>query len=144
MAAGATRNAEAILAASRPSTVWSISGVRAPASIAGCAQTNISFSRSSGKPPASSPSPNPDSACRRRAARRPVERRGQVGHVEDDETAELLLGVGVRPVLDGPLAVAEAQRRAGRRRLQSAAAGVMAGILQGVGVRLPGTPVGAL
>ena len=46
--AGATRKAEAIVAASKPSTVCRISGARMPASIAGCAQANISASRSSG------------------------------------------------------------------------------------------------
>ena len=48
IAAGDTRNAEAIVAASRPSTACSISGARTPASIAGCAQANISARRSSG------------------------------------------------------------------------------------------------
>ncbi len=42
------RKADAIAAASKPSTVCSISGARMPASIAGCAQANISASRSSG------------------------------------------------------------------------------------------------
>ena len=46
--AGATRNAAPICAASRPSTVCSISGVRTAASMAGWAQTNSSFRRSSG------------------------------------------------------------------------------------------------
>ena len=41
--------AEAMRAASIPSTVWGMSGVRAAASIAGCAQTKSSLSRSSGK-----------------------------------------------------------------------------------------------
>ena len=45
MAAGDTRKADAIRAASRPSTVCSISGVRAAASMAGWAQTNISCRR---------------------------------------------------------------------------------------------------
>src|SRR5260370_893050 len=48
MAAGETRNAEAIVAASKPSRVCKISGARIPGSIAGCAQANISESRSSG------------------------------------------------------------------------------------------------
>ena len=48
MAAGDSRNAEAIVAASRPSTTWSISGARIAASMAGWAQTNISLSRWSG------------------------------------------------------------------------------------------------
>ena len=50
IAAGATRNAEAIRAASRPSTVCSIKGARAAGSINGWAQTNMSCSRSSGRP----------------------------------------------------------------------------------------------
>src|SRR2546426_754575 len=41
--AGATRKAEAIVAASRPSTVCSINGVRAASSIAGWAQTKRSL-----------------------------------------------------------------------------------------------------
>jgi hypothetical protein len=49
MAAGETNNAEAMRAASTPSTVCRIRGVRAAASIAGGAQTTRSFSRSSGK-----------------------------------------------------------------------------------------------
>ena len=48
MAAGLTRKADAMRIALRPSTVCSISGVCMAASIAGCAQTNSSFSRSSG------------------------------------------------------------------------------------------------
>ena len=42
------RNAEAIVFASSPSTTCSISGARMPASIAGCAQANISARRWSG------------------------------------------------------------------------------------------------
>ena len=49
MAAGETRNAAAIRAASMPRTVCSINGVRAAESIAGCAQTKRRFNRSSGK-----------------------------------------------------------------------------------------------
>ena len=48
IASGLTRKAEAMRIASRPSTVCSISGVCMAASIAGCAHTNSSFSRSSG------------------------------------------------------------------------------------------------
>ncbi len=48
MAAGAMRNARPICVASRPSTVCNINGVRISGSIAGCAQTNSSLSRSSG------------------------------------------------------------------------------------------------
>ena len=49
IAAGETRNADAIRAASTPRTVCNINGVCAEGSIAGCAQTKRSFSRSSGK-----------------------------------------------------------------------------------------------
>ena len=48
IAAGETRNAEAIAAASRPRIVCSISGARTASSIAGCAQANISARRRSG------------------------------------------------------------------------------------------------
>jgi hypothetical protein len=48
MAGAGTANAVAMCAASRPSTVCSISGVRMPASMAGCAQTNSNSSRLSG------------------------------------------------------------------------------------------------
>ncbi len=50
MVAGGTRKAEAIAAASRPSTVCRMSGARMPGSIAGWAQANIRPRRSSGKP----------------------------------------------------------------------------------------------
>ena len=50
--AGATRNADAMVAASKPRIVCRISGARMPASIAGCAQANISARRSSGISPA--------------------------------------------------------------------------------------------
>ena len=46
--AGSTPNAPAIAAASNPSTVCSMSGVRMAGSIAGCAQANSSSSRLSG------------------------------------------------------------------------------------------------
>jgi len=46
--AGATRNAEAIAAASKPSTTCRMSGARTPSSIAGCAQANIRRRRWSG------------------------------------------------------------------------------------------------
>ena len=49
MAGDSTRKARAIRAASRPRIVCSINGVRTVSSMAGCAQTNISFRRSSGK-----------------------------------------------------------------------------------------------
>ena len=48
IAAGEVRNAEAIVFASSPSTTCSISGARMPASMAGCAQANISARRWSG------------------------------------------------------------------------------------------------
>jgi hypothetical protein len=61
---GAVRKAPAMRAASSPSTVCSISGARAAASMAGCAQTNISRSRSSGTvaPSASARSASPASS----------------------------------------------------------------------------------
>jgi hypothetical protein len=49
MVAGGTRNACPMRAASRPSTVWSMSGVCREGSIAGCAQTKSSSARRSGK-----------------------------------------------------------------------------------------------
>ncbi len=45
---GEVRNAPAMRAASSPSTTWSMSGARAAASMAGCAQTKSSRKRSSG------------------------------------------------------------------------------------------------
>ena len=48
MAAGETRKAEAMAAASKPRTVCSIKGARTASSMAGWAQANSSFSRSSG------------------------------------------------------------------------------------------------
>ena len=48
IAAGETRKAEAIVAASKPRMVCRISGARTPTSIAGWAQANISARRSSG------------------------------------------------------------------------------------------------
>ena len=48
MVAAGTANAAAIAAASMPSTVCNISGVRQLAAIAGCAQTSMSSSRRSG------------------------------------------------------------------------------------------------
>ena len=50
MAEGATRKAEAIAAASKPSTTWRMSGARTPASMPGSAQANMSRRRSSGIP----------------------------------------------------------------------------------------------
>jgi len=47
IALGETRKAEPIAAASKPRAVWRMSGARTPGSIAGCAQANISDSRSS-------------------------------------------------------------------------------------------------
>lgn len=47
MVGAGTTNAAAMSAASTPSTVCSMSGVRMPASIAGCAQTNMSSRRRS-------------------------------------------------------------------------------------------------
>ena len=49
IAAGETRYAEAMRAASMPRIACNIRGVRAAGSIAGCAQTKRSFNRSSGK-----------------------------------------------------------------------------------------------
>jgi len=79
MVAGDTRKAEAMAAASKPSVVWSMSGARVAASMAGWAQANMSRSLSSGMASApSSPSassaansrcPAASSACR--ARRRP-------------------------------------------------------------------------
>jgi len=48
MVAAGTANAAAIAAASMPSTVCNISGVRQLAAIAGCAHTSMSSSRRSG------------------------------------------------------------------------------------------------
>jgi hypothetical protein len=62
MVPGATRKAEAMRAASMPSTVCSISGVCMAGAIAGWAQTNISFSRSSGKASPSLANPAASSA----------------------------------------------------------------------------------
>ena len=69
--AGETRKAEAIVAASKPSTACRISGARTPASIAGCAQANIrgaelfvgNFDAACALPP-----PRASSAIRRRCA----------------------------------------------------------------------------
>jgi hypothetical protein len=49
MVAGDTRKAEPIAAASKPRIVWRISGARIAGSSAGCAQANMSASRSSGR-----------------------------------------------------------------------------------------------
>jgi hypothetical protein len=64
IAAGATRNAAAMRSAERPSTVCSISGVRAAASISGWAQANMQF-----EPPVGerTRTPSPPPAPRRRA-----------------------------------------------------------------------------
>jgi hypothetical protein len=56
MAAGSTANASAMAAASTPSTVCNINGVRMFGAIAGCAQTSISSRRRSGMSDTSSTS----------------------------------------------------------------------------------------
>ena len=72
MAAGEMRNAEAMVLASSPSTTCRISGARMPASIAGCAQANISARRWSGMsaPPPPRPAPPRAAATARRRPRR--------------------------------------------------------------------------
>lgn len=50
IAAGDTRKAEPIVAASNPKMVCNIRGARISGAIAGCAQANISARRSSGIP----------------------------------------------------------------------------------------------
>src|SRR2546425_883093 len=160
--AGVTRKAVAILAASRPRTVCSISGVRAASSRAGWAQTKRSFSRSSGKTTDSrwARSATISSAvaaaaetfaCRAASARRrrgasrgPVERPVEVGDLDDVVAAELLLGFGEGPILHVALAVLEPDRRGKGRRLEPGAADHHAGLGQGLRVSAVGAPVGVL
>jgi hypothetical protein len=69
IADGRTRNTDAMRAAFSPSTVWSMSGVRAAASIAGWVQRNSSLSRSSGNTRALPATASASSAIAIRAGR---------------------------------------------------------------------------
>src|SRR5437899_1558085 len=157
MVAGVTRKADAILAASRPSTVWSINGVRAASSMAGWAQAKRSPSRRSGNTASDDASRSvsltmtPRSAAAaastfvcRGAARRPLERLVEVGHLNDVIATELLLGLGVGPVLHVALAVVLPDRRGEVPRLERSAADHDPRILQGLRVGTVGAPVGRL
>ena len=75
---------------------------------------------------------------RRRTARRPVERVIERRQLEDDLPAELLLRVGVRPVLHAALPAMHAHRRARRRRLERRAADVDARVDERLVVGPPG------
>lgn len=61
--AGLTTNAAAICSAERPMTAWSMSGVRTLTSIAGCAHTKSSVSRSSAESCSSSDESKRDRRC---------------------------------------------------------------------------------
>ena len=61
------------------------------------------------------------SARHARAASRPVERSIKVRDIDDEEAAELFLGVGKRAVLHQPLLAAKLQRGCGFRWLKSGA-----------------------
>src|SRR3954471_558750 len=73
-----------------------------------------------------------------RAAGRPVERRVERGQLEEDESAELLLGVGVRSILHLSLSVLDAHGRARRIRLKRRSRHVDPGLDERLVVRPPG------
>src|SRR5262245_1297949 len=82
-----------------------------------------------------------DAGCSRGAARSPIECRTQIGDLDEAEAAELLLGIGIGPVLHVTLAVGGPYGRAGMGPLQGRAAAHHAGIGQGLAVGPPARPV---
>ena len=82
MVADGTRNTAAMVAASSPSTVCKISGLRMAGSIAGCAQANIRRSRWSGMPPLAAASVTASSSRQQQAAGCGLARAPAAGHVD--------------------------------------------------------------
>ena len=122
--AGATRNAEAIAAASKPRMVCSISGARTVGSIAGCAQANIRPRRSSGIAASSIVSPS-SSASRRTWSQRLAARAPPTGRVDQPaprHRQQPRLGI-VRDAGGGPVG----QRRGKRVGQRILGAGHIAG-----------------
>jgi len=79
---------------------------------------------------------------RRRAARRPLERRVQGWDIHDDEPAQLLLGLGERPVLNVPTAVLQLDGRGRRDVFQRRPVDISATGDEGLVVSPPGRDVG--
>src|SRR3954468_5613556 len=100
-----------------------------------------------GRPAAREPAPRPhlDRPARHaRDARRPVERRLEIRHVDDVVAGERLLRLRERSVADDPLAAAHAHRRGGAGRLQRLAGDEYALVAEGAGVGIPPRVLGLL